>query len=262
MKKRLQSIIAMAVLSALGASADIFDQWTFTSAPLHKSEIQGKWMGNWDTNTFTTTTVPSAGLLRDATGGNSAGAFWGETSTRNAVGGGFDSVTVTVDFADWNHAQRDVQFEFLGPNLGAGLMRVELNSFNGALSLDVEGNGTDWSDSAKIFDTDDYTGAIAFQVAVTWDFLNNTMSYTATGDGAGYTGGGSSAFSDIQSVSADLSGISGFRSLRVRGGTVGAGEYMDLDTVTVSTVIPEPATLGLMSAFGGGILFIRRRILT
>jgi hypothetical protein len=229
----------MAVLSALGASGITIDQWTFTSGTPQVSDIQGKTMGNWDP-ALAGTSVPSAGLLRDATGGNSAGAYWGETATRNAVGGGLDSVTVTVDFADWNHAQRDVEFEFLGPNVGAGLMRVQLNSFNGAFSIDVEGNGNDWSDAAPIFNTDDYTGAIAFRVAATWDFLNNTMSYTVSGDGAGYTGDGSSAFSDTQSVSADLSGTTGFASFRVRGGVVGAGEYMDLDTVTVGEPILDP----------------------
>ena len=34
----------------------------------------------------------------------------------------------------------------------------------------------------------------------------------------------------------------------------------DANTITF-TVIPEPATLGLVAAFGGGILFFRRRLM-
>ena len=33
-----------------------------------------------------------------------------------------------------------------------------------------------------------------------------------------------------------------------------------IDDVTVSA-IPEPATLGMVAAFGGGILFIRRKLM-
>jgi len=39
-----------------------------------------------------------------------------------------------------------------------------------------------------------------------------------------------------------------------------AGGQVAIDNISVS-VIPEPATLGLVAAFGGGIIFIRRRIM-
>lgn len=41
-----------------------------------------------------------------------------------------------------------------------------------------------------------------------------------------------------------------------------AGKTFTIDKITYATdVIPEPATLGLLGAFGGGILFIRRRFM-
>jgi hypothetical protein len=40
----------------------------------------------------------------------------------------------------------------------------------------------------------------------------------------------------------------------------GTGRTLDIDRVTLSS-IPEPATLGLVAAFGGGILFVRRRLM-
>ena len=73
------------------------------------------------------------------------------------------------------------------------------------------------------------------KVVATWDFVNNTLSYTVSGDGEGYSGKGSSAFSETKSMVADLSGITNIKQFRVRGGKVGAGEYIDLDSVTIET---------------------------
>jgi hypothetical protein len=39
-----------------------------------------------------------------------------------------------------------------------------------------------------------------------------------------------------------------------------ATEFVKIDSVSL-TQIPEPATLGLIAAFGGGIMFIRRRFM-
>ncbi len=277
MKNYLQCVIALVVLSQLGAFDDIllpglltqhvhaqtvpgdtkieaedgnkpeasaaettnlFDQWTFSSAPLHKSDIQGKWMGNWNPNEFTTTTVPSAGLLRDATGGNSKGAFYGDNS---GLSKSLGSVTIAAEVADINHTDRDYWFEFLG-DVGDS-MRGEINAFSGDIFINIEGGGTSIKTAikpGKVFDVDNYTGAISMDVSFTWNFVNNTLSYTVSGDGVGYTGKGSSAFSDSRTVAADLSRITNIKSMRVRGGDVGAGEYIDLDTVRIETVIPDP----------------------
>jgi len=40
-----------------------------------------------------------------------------------------------------------------------------------------------------------------------------------------------------------------------------ASDYIDVDYMTVTHVIPEPATLGMVAAMGAGILFIRRRFM-
>jgi len=209
----------------------VLDEWTFTSETAPQvSDIQGKTMGNWDT-TLAGTSVPSAGLLRDATGGNSSSAFYGDNLGLTEMP---DSVTLTVDIADINHTERDYWFEFLGT---AGIdpdLRLDINSFNGGVVIDLWGAGIKyWDGPSKIFDTDDYTGAISLTVSATWDFANNTLSYTMSGDGVGYTGTGSSSFSDTQTIAADLSGITNITQMRVRGNTVGAGEFIDLDTVRI-----------------------------
>ena len=47
----------------------------------------------------------------------------------------------------------------------------------------------------------------------------------------------------------------------VQDNTVGGYGGIGLDNIILNgTVIPEPATLGMVAAFGGGILFIRRRL--
>ena len=187
-------------------------------------------MGNWDP-AKAGTSVPSAGLLRDATGGNSSAAQYGDNLGLTAMP---DAVTLTVEIDDINHTQRDYWFEFLG-TVG-GTTRLDINAFNGGIFIDLWGAGTKHYDGpSKIFDTDDYTGAISLTVSATWDFANGTLSYTVSGDGVGYTGDGSSAFSDTQTVAADLSAITNIKSMRVRGGTVAAGEYIDLDSVTIAT---------------------------
>jgi hypothetical protein len=219
-----------------------FDEWSFTSGTPQTSDTLSKSMGSWDP-ALADTSVPSAGLLRDATAGNSTGAFYGDNLSLTAMP---DAVTLTVAIADINHTDRDYWFEFLGTT--GGNMRGEINAFNGNVSIDVEGGGTALMDVAtghgSVFNVANYTGAISLEVSYTWDFANNTLTYTVSGDGVGYTGDRSSAFSDTQTVAADLSGITNVKSMRVRGNTVGAGEYIDLDSVTIAT--------GTAGSTGGG----------
>ncbi|MGB0273597.1 MAG: hypothetical protein ACPGCS_07975, partial [Opitutales bacterium] len=194
-------------------------------------------MGNWDPS-LDDTSVPSAGLLRDATAGNSTGAFYGDNLGLTEMP---DSLTLTVAVADINVTDRDYWFEFLG-DVG-GNTRLDLDAFESKVSIDVWGAGTELSAPA-IVNLADYTGAVSLTVTATWDFANGTLTYTVSGDGEGYTGEGSSAFSDTQTVAADLSAITNIKSMRVRGNTVAAGEYIDLDSVTIAT--------GAAGSTGGG----------
>ena len=244
---KLTSLITLSTLAALSAQASVIDTWSFTSGTPQTSDTLSKSMGNWDTS-LAGTSVPSAGLLRDATGGNSSGAFYGDNLGLSAMP---DAVTLTVAIADINFTERDYHFEFLGTT--GGNMRGELNaSGGGKIFFDIEGGGTALKNVAtgygRVFDVADYSGAISLEASFTWDLANNTLSYTVSGDGVGYTGDGSSAFSDTQTVAADLSGITNVKQMRVRGYTVGAGEYIDLDSVTIAD--PEPSAAGLL----GGLM--------
>ena len=73
---------------------------------------------------------------------------------------------------------------------------------------------------------------------------------------------GSTALSNTPAKSSKC-GVTRSKSenLQDNGGyTSGGGIFLDNITVDVST-LPEPATLGLVGAFGGVILFIRRRFM-
>jgi hypothetical protein len=225
---KLTFLTGFALAFAGAAAAAVLDEWTFTSGPVQKSDIQGKSMANWNPD-LADTSVPSAGLLRDSTGGNSKGAWYGDNL---GLSGAIGSLILTVNIADINHTDRDYWFEFLG-EVG-GHTRLDINAWNGQIYIDVWGAGTEL-DGKSIFKTADYDGAISMKVVATWDFVNNTLSYTVSGDGEGYSGKGSSAFTETKSMSADLSGITNVKQVRARGGQVSTGEYIDLDSVTIET---------------------------
>lgn len=88
--------------------------------------------------------------------------------------------------------------------------------------------------------------------SASWSHLNNTVISV---DGSAYTGG-TGTFTlfksgNLASMSSDYDNVTGFT-----GGL--SGSISQEGNTVVLTVIPEPATLGLIAAFGGGILFIRR----
>lgn len=241
MKKHLLfTFLAVLTLHVTATAQTTLDEWTFDGATPQTSDILNKTMGNWDP-ALPGTSVPIAGLLRDATGGNSSSAWYGNNLTLGSVP---DNLTVTVVVDDVNFTERDYWFEFLGTT--GGSTRAEINGYQGKISIDVEGAGTALKNVATgygpVVDLAEYTGAVSMQVDFSWDFAGNRLIYTVSGDGVGYIGDGSSAFSDTQIVSADLSGITAINSMRVRGWTVGAGEYIDLDKVTITYNSPTLST--------------------
>ena len=98
----------------------------------------------------------------------------------------------------------------------------------------------------------------ALTMVTTWDFVNDTVSYDLSGPGA--AGLGTTNWTAAAGV--DLSATVGtIQAIQMKTSSTFTS-WLDLDTVTIeTTAIPEPATLSMISAFGGGILFIRRRFL-
>lgn len=86
----------------------------------------------------------------------------------------------------------------------------------------------------------------------TFDLFNTVSTMDITGIGSVVIGGDLKTKIDGYITSGQLTGngVAGF-------GAVQASVNLDGDTVIVA--IPEPATLGLVAAFGGAMLFLRRR---
>jgi hypothetical protein len=102
--------------------------------------------------------------------------------------------------------------------------------------------------------------ASAWSVA---DALMATSLKTTTAEGINEF---ESTFIDISSTSSFGTTFQSLDSVEFRiyfFGASGANysNAMAIDQVVVEGVIPEPATLGLVAVFGGGILFIRRRLM-
>lgn len=125
----------------------------------------------------------------------------------------------------------------------------------------------DWTISFdKGFRDDFFTGTANVAVSLI-DAVDSTVfasgNFSVTGTGSANTG--AIVFS-ADSVVLDMSGVSSVNNviLKFENTTGGGGSPWErtglVDNVSV-TAIPEPATMGLLAAFGGGLLFIRRKLM-
>lgn len=68
--------------------------------------------------------------------------------------------------------------------------------------------------------------------------------------------------SGLAVATSTVSNLQGIDQIRIGAGAdIDLGDLILGDTFTDVQAIPEPATFGLLAAFGGGILFIRRRLM-
>lgn len=76
-----------------------------------------------------------------------------------------------------------------------------------------------------------------------------------------YTQLGSEAEQDNGSFNIDTNGTANSVFSRLLTGDWGANDYANIDSVTLTEVVPEPATLGMVGLIGGAIVFVRRRFM-
>lgn len=102
----------------------------------------------------------------------------------------------------------------------------------------------------------DLTASGTYNAMVEIDYANNEIRLSGAWDWN--TGGGSSGV-QTNSFNFAAAGFTSIGNFQTRYANWSSGDTMLVDDITISQVIPEPATLGMIAVFGGGILFIRRR---
>jgi hypothetical protein len=164
---------------------------------------------------------------------------------------GIGTVNNGIKFNFGSAANGSAQLEFEVAQAPSNDIRVRSqNSSNGTLSgTDAQNQlgGLNLTNTASVTvqllaDLD--TGAWSTQVDSGSGFVDLVT------DGAGMT--------SIDQIQLIIDASNGAWEYGGVGGT--ATEFVKIDSVTL-TQIPEPATLGLIAAFGGGILFVRRRFM-
>ncbi|MDF7825976.1 PEP-CTERM sorting domain-containing protein [Pontiellaceae bacterium B12227] len=114
-------------------------------------------------------------------------------------------------------------------------------------------------------------------ITVTYTGLDDSLTYTLTG-GMARAGNGSAAWQQVYTVGGidyeytlvggdTVDAYAEYTGLSSVGGVLSftVSDYEDSGLASISQMsleaIPEPGTLGLVAAFGGAVLFIRRRLM-
>jgi len=261
MLKKTLLIIIFSLASEGLVSAAIVDQWTFTNDPVENSDIKNKSISTWDPDLDGNSW--SGGVLTwgydNATAfTTSSNAYQGDPNL-GATGGTIPQLKVTIDTKDINFSENGgYGFEFTAPAGGitAGFVRFRIASFNGSVTMKMQGTGDEVS-STLLYSQADYTSITDLQLTYTWDLLSNNMLMTANGSGVLAAGGtGTITYSD--SFAQDLTGIVNLSGFRTRQQGLGTS-YMQLDAVTIE-VIPEPSSTALVGgALALASVMLRRR---
>tara|TARA_A100001015_G_scaffold272431_1_gene326986 strand:- start:4442 stop:5251 length:810 start_codon:yes stop_codon:yes gene_type:complete len=230
-----------------------------------------------------------AELVHDATGGiagdgalditaNSRGLNWkqalsGTTINQTAVftkndltGAKGKAVFLMMGFST------DVDGHVTNPTQGAGSAGADafqLQFYHDPLNSNISLSLKSFKDGANLKQKHSnmaYTGSNMLQVDLSLELTAaDTFTWGATLTDLGSAGAGSTevanfsdsfVFADFATALAGDGVYAGMRSANLS-----AGSLSGLDEWSVSSVIPEPASVGLIGAFGGSILFIRRRFM-
>jgi len=149
--------------------------------------------------------------------------------------GASDSSTFTVSGSDADHIEVN---RFL---LGNELMTVELDA-GGSTLITADDTGT----------ASELNGTFALDTLVDFSGVANGTTYDIMWAYAGFAYTNNLTFSDLSSTAEFEWSI--LDNVAVDG-TAGTGQILQV------TVIPEPATLGMLAFIGGGMLWIRRKFM-
>jgi hypothetical protein len=215
------------VLVPVTPQPNLIDQWTF-DGPNPETGINGTIISTWTTNA--PNSVPSAGVLRYA---NTTDSNWGNGQLLPDIDtSAIDKMIWTIELADLR-VSTGSNFRFTGLIL-SGEVRPELEltawgmSAPYTFSPDMEYNtNTDYLDAASGISLNATNGTLGgpLTIVATWDFVNNTMTLDMGG-------GNVSSNTPAANMAASIGTVTGFR---MYPRTIAAGDYLDLDSVTIET---------------------------
>ena len=221
-------------------------------------------------NSHATLSVSNGGFgSNNQNGGTVDGGLWFESGTANWVEGSWTSAgTPNPDdgndtillLMDGGGASIGYIYQSLGTVDAA---EIALGSLQLTSDFAEKADGTGANTAVIDFYVGSFTGGNGTDINAS---LSSVLTINATAAAQGLSvGGGVNARNNGVVVGAlDITGLNPGDNvwLRIgesRPGGQTSGDLM-MDNVTV-TAIPEPATLGMVALFGGGILFIRRKLM-
>ena len=247
-----------ALVIAGGASAEVLLDYQFNDA--NGTEFRDAVFSGSATNTSfdgdgKDEWVTSNGSLRIVTtSGRAAGHDWGLAST---ISTGILRVEVEISGYDLTSGNTGLSnnpdFRFLVENASSTSAGPALR-YNSAVTpneLYVRSQVAGAYNNSGDIGLDSST-ALTMRMDFNLDTDEATTSYMFAGD------------ADWTVVKTGTSSIvDGFNNitLQIDSEDIGATDYVDVDYFTVSTIIPEPATLGMIGMVAAGMIFIRRRFM-
>ena len=258
MKKTMAMLMAVASAGAMSASAAI---------------IAG--IDNWDSVSAPTVPVTAANITATATASASVGGW-------SIADSGTDPGRGSSDDTTWGTYSGDATPADATSNVGPANFTLTNAKPDGEITLTIVNNGlTDITLGMFHFD------ALALRPKAARTWAVNVLAgsditvgnvYTSglpqndnSTDAITHVGGALSGHDQHDDIDLSLAGLAD--NVLEAGGTAifqlafsngvgdnAGGHHLFVDNVAVST-IPEPATMGLMAIFGGGVMFFRRRFM-
>ena len=188
-------------------------------------------------------------IIRDKGTDHENALYWKTLNPQGANAGIYlQKIDMTAGGANASQIVRvSWSFDILGYDTEAGSTDIVPDNWTVKVRYDNTSQNLDVSDA--------WYSSVA--TAQTFSFVDDTTGETAI-DGTWTTVSG---YYDVAvGAGAAVGGIQIRQPIGVGGYTSAGGIFLDNITVDV-TAIPEPATLGLVAAFGAGVLFIRKRFM-
>jgi hypothetical protein len=222
MKQISKFIVIAALTASLTGSATIVEQWKFEGDQPEKG-VNGRIIPQWANQPPNKVISPK--VLRYATPGKTDGGHLGGIDTSTISKLVLTIMAKDIFIGNEGDSKDKIAFELVAKG---GALVVELNVYkNGMLTADIEqGTKSEGDLDLNLLPAKLHHSASPLVMVATWDFVEKSMSFSVMGSATG----------SISAEAPNLANVSKIWSLRVRGGEMKHGSYIDLYSVTVETI--------------------------